>query len=358
MFANEDGWDLATCDPKLKEVLAQFDYDGNGFVSKDEVAQGADLYVKEQKITKKQKKQMHWLFATIVCLFLLSGGLAVGLSLNTVHKIDANKDTLVNLSSGKMMVKDSSAAASSSSSRRLLSSWTEILSDMIPSLSRHLEDDMDETSTADVIDVTIRADGSTYSPEVMDGTNCYSHEAVTAMFVSVATGVTSTLTETNQTTNAFHVLQLGTSNCPDSSIVWSEHGVQLGCVVMAPSRDCTNMARRDRHLSELDDEDALHAHHRSLKEHVVNIIAGGGHTAVNHNQRILNDDTGIFYTQSMSAPAVEEPETCDQEWEYLSIAQQQAAAVLGYTESLWDAGIIFSVDGTKELGPSELMCAM
>merc|ERR1719491_2651295 len=184
---------------------------------------------------------------------------------------------------------------------------------------------MDETITADVIDVTIRADGSTYSPEVMDGTNCYSHEAVTAMYVSVATGVTSTLTETNQTTNAFHVLQLGTSNCPDSNIVWSEHDVQLGCVVMVPSRDCTNMARRDRHLSELDDEDALHDHHRSLKEHVVNIIAGGGGTTVNHNHRNLNDD--IMFTTIIGGLMDNESEICDEcdkDWNNLSSTAQQA----------------------------------
>jgi len=296
MSDNEEGWDLATCDPKLKEVLIKFDYDGNGFVSKDEVAMGADLYVKEQKITKKQRKQMHWLFATIIGLFLLSGGLAVGLSLKTVHKIDATKDTLVG-PSGKMMVKNTSAAAAlpSLSTRRLMPSWMDMLSNISPSSSRLLEDetdtseeDLDNTIVDDIV-VTIRSDGTTYSPEVIEGTNCYSQEDVSGMFMSVATGVATTLAETNQTTNDFHVHQLGISSCPDSDIVWSDVDVRLGCIVMIPSLDCTNMARRDRHLSELANEDAMQDHHRALQEYVTNNLAsgGGGLTAVNHNHRNL-----------------------------------------------------------------------
>jgi len=60
--------------------------------------------------------------------------------------------------------------------------------------------------------------------------NCYSQDAVTAMFVSVETGVTTTLTETNQTTDAFHIHQLGTSGYPDSETVWSEDDVRLASV--------------------------------------------------------------------------------------------------------------------------------
>jgi len=323
MSDNEEGWDLATCDPKLKEVLVKFDYDGNGFVSKDEVAKGADLYVKEQKITKKQKKQMHWLFATIVGLFLLSGGLAVGLSLKTVHKIDAtNTNALVDPSSGKMMVKNTPAAASlpSSSTRRLMPSWMNKLSDMIPSsdksLSRLLEEeDLDNTVVDDIV-VTIRSDGTTYSPEVIEGTNCYSQEDVSGMFMSVATGVTTTLAETNQETNDFHVHQLGTSSCPDSDIVWSDVDVRLGCVVMTPSLDCTNMARRDRHLSELADEDAMQDHHRALQEYVTNKIAGGGggKAAVDHNHRNLWFNNFGYRLMSRSnkktGPTCDTCETC------------------------------------------------
>merc|ERR1712238_162637 len=228
------------------------------------------------------------LFATIVGLFLLSGGLAVGLSLKTVHKIDAtNTNALVDPSSGKMMVKNTPAAASlpSSSTRRLMPSWMNKLSDMIPSsdksLSRLLEEEDSDNTVVDDIVVTIRSDGTTYSPEVMEGTNCYSQEDVSGMFMSVATGVTTTLAETNQETNDFHVHQLGTSSCPDSDIVWSDVDVRLGCIVMTPSLDCTNMARRDRHLSELPHEDAMQDHHRALQEYVTNKIT------VNHNHRNL-----------------------------------------------------------------------
>ena len=126
-------------------------------------------------------KRLNWLFTMIVCLFLLSGGLAIGLSLNTVYKIDVSKDSLVDPSSGKMMVKNRSAAASLqlSSTRRLMPSWMDILSNISPYSSRLLEDETDKSSSKlleedvdntviDDIVVTIRADGTTYSPEVRE----------------------------------------------------------------------------------------------------------------------------------------------------------------------------------------------
>merc|ERR1712161_6423 len=170
-----------------------------------------------------------------------------------------------------------------------------MLSNISPSSSRLLEDetdtseeDLDNTIVDDIV-VTIRSDGTTYSPEVMEGTNCYSQEDVSGMFMSVATGVTTTLAETNQETNDFHVHQLGTSSCPDSDIVWSDVDVRLGCIVMIPSLICTNMCRRDRHLSEFANEDAMQDHHRALQEYVTNKITGGGggNAAVDHNHRNL-----------------------------------------------------------------------
>jgi len=93
MSDKEEGWDLATCDPKLKEVLVQFDYDGNGFVSKDEVAKGADLYVKTEKKNKKQKKQMYVLLVGYLFLVVTIAGLVYGV-------VKANKDSQVVAVSG------------------------------------------------------------------------------------------------------------------------------------------------------------------------------------------------------------------------------------------------------------------
>lgn len=179
-----------------------------------------------------------------------------------------------------------------------------MLSNISPSSSstRHFDEDEDEDDQIDyssdmIVDVATLFYGNAYSPEVMDGMNCYSQEAVTGMFMSVATGVTATLTETNQTTNEFHVHQLGTSGCPDSNIVWSKDDVRLGCVIMVTDLDCTNMARRDRQLSELDNEEEMQEPHGSLKEHVVNSIAAGGGTSVNHHHRNLVFGSVWFFPQ-------------------------------------------------------------
>mmetsp|Transcript_46612 Transcript_46612/g.52946 ORF Transcript_46612/g.52946 Transcript_46612/m.52946 type:complete len:273 (+) Transcript_46612:51-869(+) len=93
MSDKEEGWDLATCDPKLKEVLVKFDYNGDGFVSKDEVAKGADLYVKEEKKNKKQKKQMYVLLVGYFFLVVTIAGLVYGV-------VKANKDSQVVAVSG------------------------------------------------------------------------------------------------------------------------------------------------------------------------------------------------------------------------------------------------------------------
>ena len=127
----------------------------------------------------------------------------------------------------------------------------------------------------------------------MDGRTCYSSDSVANMFVNVATGVTTSLAETNQDTDELHVYHLGNSDCDESNIMWSNKDVQLGCVVMLPSLECTNMIRRGRYLSEFADTDAMQDHHRSLKEHVTNTIVaagGGGHsTTIEHRNRKLWD---------------------------------------------------------------------
>lgn len=83
-----DGWDLSECDTNLKEVLENFDYNGDGFVSKEEVAQGADLFVKAQDKNKRQKKQIYSLLTGYLFLVATIAGLVYGI-------VKANKDSQV-----------------------------------------------------------------------------------------------------------------------------------------------------------------------------------------------------------------------------------------------------------------------
>ena len=99
---------------------------------------------------------------------------------------------------------------------------------------------------------------------------------------------------------------LGNSDCDESNILWSNKDVQLGCVVMVPSLECTNMVRRGRYLSEFadTDTDAMQDHHRSLKEHIANMIVGataiGGHsTTIDRSNRILQENVNVIaYTSA------------------------------------------------------------
>merc|ERR1712161_127706 len=69
------------------------DFDENGFVTKDEVAKGAELYVKEEKKTKKQKKQLYVLLVGYLFLVVTIAGLVYGV-------VKANKDSKVVAVSG------------------------------------------------------------------------------------------------------------------------------------------------------------------------------------------------------------------------------------------------------------------
>ena len=101
-----------------------------------------------------------------------------------------------------------------------------------------------------------------------------------------------------------HIYHLGNSDCDESNIVWSNKDVQLGCVIMVPSLECTNMVRRGRYLSEFadtdTDTDAMQDRHRFLKEHVANTIVGAAAgeqhgTTIDRNNRNLEDGE-VYYT--------------------------------------------------------------
>lgn len=140
----------------------------------------------------------------------------------------------------------------------------------------------------------------------MDGTTCYSSDLVANMFVNVATSVTTSLAEMNPETGELHLHRLGSTNCEQAKIVWSNEDVQVGCVVMVSSLDCTNMIRRGCHLSKFADTDAIQdRRHRSLKEHIANTIVGaaaGGHGTMTIDCSCLSDFRADFVKRSIICP--------------------------------------------------------
>ena len=202
-------------------------------------------------------------------MILVCGGLSVGI----YYIVFSMKDTYVNPSTGLMMVKAPEGST--------------------------------DTNTAGIFELPARTLGqgvTITSQGQMGGRTCYSSDSVANMFVNVATGVTTSLVEKDQETGELHVYHLGNSDCDESTIMWSNEDVQLGCVVMIPNLECTNMVRRGRYLSEFvdTDTDAMQDHHRSLKEHVANTIVGaatgGQHgTTIHRSNRNIGDFGGLSY---------------------------------------------------------------
>lgn len=258
----------------LRTALTPFDRDGDGTIDAEELQQAA----KDHQTVLMSRKILAWFsFVLLLFMIIVCGGLSVGI----YYIVFSLKDTYVNPSTGLMMVK--------------------------------APDGSTDTNTAGIgIELPTRTLGqgvTITSQGEMGGRTCYSSDSVANMFVNVATGVTTSLAETNQETDELHVYHLGNSDCDQSNILWSNKDVQLGCVVMVPSLECTNMVRRGRYLSEFadTDTDAMHDYHRSLKEHVANMIvgavAGGQHgTTIDRSNRNLQGDAGdIAYANDHSA---------------------------------------------------------
>jgi hypothetical protein len=248
----------------LRTALMPFDRDGDGTIDAEELQQAA----KDHQTVLMSRKILAWFsFALLLFTVIVCGGLSVGI----YYIVFSMKDTYVNPSTGLMMVK--------------------------------APDGSTDTNTAGIgIELPTRTLGqgvTITSQETMGGRTCYSSDSVANMFVNVATGVTTSLAETNQDTDELHIYHLGNSDCDESNIVWSNKDVQLGCVVMVPSLECTNMVRRGRYLSEFADTDAMQDRHRSLKEHVANMIVGataiGQHgTTIDRSNRNLQDNVDDF----------------------------------------------------------------
>ena len=250
----------------LRTALTPFDRDGDGTIDAEELQQAA----KDHQTVLMSRKILAWFsFVLLLFMIIVCGGLSVGI----YYIVFSMKDTYVNPSTGLMMVK--------------------------------APDGSTDTNTAGIgIELPTKTVGqgvTITSQGTMDGRTCYSSDSVANMFVNVATGVTTSLAETNQDTDELHIYHLGNSDCDESNIVWSNKDVQLGCVVMVPSLECTNMVRRGRYLSEFadTDTDAMQDRHRSLKEHVANtmvVAAAGGHgTTIDRSNRNLQDDGDIAY---------------------------------------------------------------
>ena len=77
--SGDGGIDLASCDEATREILKDFDFDKNGFISKDEVTMGANLFQKSLKENEQFKKMILCLILGYVVFCLTLGGLIYGI---------------------------------------------------------------------------------------------------------------------------------------------------------------------------------------------------------------------------------------------------------------------------------------
>ena len=77
--SGDGGIDLASCDEATREILKDFDFDKNGFISKDEVTMGANLFQKSLKENEQFKKMIYCLILGYFVFCLTLGGLTFGI---------------------------------------------------------------------------------------------------------------------------------------------------------------------------------------------------------------------------------------------------------------------------------------
>jgi hypothetical protein len=73
------GIDLANCDTATREILKDFDFDNNGYISKEEVTLGATLYQKSLKKNEQFKTMISCLILGYFIFCLTIGGLTYGI---------------------------------------------------------------------------------------------------------------------------------------------------------------------------------------------------------------------------------------------------------------------------------------
>ena len=246
--------DLATLPADVAEALKEFDEDGDGDVTLDEVRLGA-LALRE---TKKKNKNLSW-----IILGLLLGMIVIVGSLSGImhQQFQKNKDTVVDPTTGNLMVN----AANSLNNPEDPSSRVEV------STKSH--------------GTSFHEDG-TIVDEQGDTVSCVSSPKIVDLFLASAEGTPVNLGVNDGASFAVHHLNGAadsSSSLGKGGSEWTNTYTRIGDTKFFPSKECAAVrpectaipeggSGRHRALSDAE----LLSHHQRLKHHVIALSFGGG----------------------------------------------------------------------------------
>ena len=202
------------------EILAAFDFDGNGKVTLDNVRQGAQ----ELKKSKKAHKIAVWAMIIQFLVYATLSATSVGI---IYHFMDIMDDTTVDPSTGNLMVKGGNNEVS----------------------------------------VISHGKAYTYEASAVDSKTgeekgCISTSQAMEMFDLVVEGTGMKFIDEDQDSGDVRVLTIGAN-----SSVWSDSMIDLGGMVLIPDVDCAAVFKGDDGNRMLSEEDVYETHIAARKEY-------------------------------------------------------------------------------------------
>lgn len=230
---------LDTLPPQIANMLKEFDFDGDGKVTLEEVQKGVEILKK----TKRKHKIALWAMVIQFLVYAILSALSCAV---LYHYIYLMKDTTVDPVTGNMLVQEAGTNA-----------------EVEVSVKQH--------------GTSFRFDHMALDPVTGDKIGCFIGEQVEAMFSTVSEGSIASFVGENFVTGDYEVLPLNVNGAS-----WTNSSVKIGDLILYPDLECTeklyeiNGVNRRRSLSVEELYDELHESHMAFRDAYIASYRNGG----------------------------------------------------------------------------------
>jgi len=248
---------LNTLNPIAANALKAFDFDGNGKVTVDNVARGAEML----KDTQKKYKRVTWAMVVQFVVYAILAGASLGVLYYYLYLM---KDMTVDETTGNLMIKTN-----------------EGVSDQEVSIKSHGE--------------TFSYDSFVTDPTTGASKGCVLGSNAASMFRLLSEGTQTKFMVENQESGSLEVTSLG-----NRKVSWTNTSIDLGDgFVLYPDADCTEKySQGNLGGRKLSSKDLLDGH-LDLRENFLSVMRGTSETN-NDGRHLLNVVNGIFYTKDLT----------------------------------------------------------
>ena len=195
--------------PNVRNALTAFDYDGDGRLSSNEIARGAE----QLQETQKRHRAALWALGIQFVIYAILTAASAGV---LYHFLYLMKDTAVDASTGTLVIKGNGA---------------------------------DDTGKASPVSVKSVGTAFTYDATAVNATTglskgCVYPSQASEIFVQVLEGTNTQFVHEDDTTGDIRVVPLGNGM---NGTTWTDDGMDFGGLVLVPDVDCTEKYLLEEH---------------------------------------------------------------------------------------------------------------